>query len=56
MFGFRVFENSAEIILLPMTAGFAGIPGPSATFFGPKFLSSLPHFCVLFEMGTGTSW
>ena len=30
------WEHEYKYSALPMTAGFAGIPGPSATFFGPS--------------------
>ena len=30
------WEHEYEYSALPITAGFAGIPGPSATFFGPN--------------------
>ena len=31
-----VWEHEYKYSALPITAGFAGIPGPSATFFGPS--------------------
>jgi outer membrane autotransporter protein len=30
------WEHQYKYSALPITAGFAGIPGPSATFFGPN--------------------
>jgi outer membrane lipase/esterase len=30
------WEHEYKYSALPITAGFAGIPGPSATFFGPN--------------------
>src|ERR1700731_1173584 len=30
------WEHEYKYSALPITAGFAGIPGPSATFFGPS--------------------
>jgi outer membrane autotransporter protein len=46
------WEHEFKYSALPITAGFAGIPGPSATFFGP----SEGHDSVIVSAGFSVHW
>jgi outer membrane autotransporter protein len=45
-------EHEYKHSALPITAGFAGIPGPSATFFGP----SEGHDSAIVSAGVTVQW
>jgi outer membrane autotransporter protein len=46
------WEHEYKYSALPITAGFAGIPGPSATFFGP----SEGHDSAIVSAGVSVHW
>ena len=46
------WEHEYKYSALPITAGFAGIPGPSATFFGP----SEGHDSAVVSAGLSVQW
>jgi len=46
------WEHEYKYSDLPITAGFAGIPGPSATFFGP----SEGHDSAIVSAGVSVQW
>lgn len=46
------WEHEYKYSALPMTACFAGIPGPSATFFGP----SEGHDSAIVSAGVSIHW
>jgi outer membrane autotransporter protein len=46
------WEHEYKYSALPITAGFAGIPGPSATFFGP----SEGHDSAVVSAGVSVQW
>jgi outer membrane autotransporter protein len=46
------WEHEYKYSALPITAGFAGIPGPSATFFGP----SEGHDSAIVSAGLSVHW
>ena len=46
------WEHEYKYSALPITAGFAGIPGPSATFFGP----SEGHDSAVISAGISAQW
>src|SRR5271167_3749808 len=46
------WEHEYKYSALPITAGFAGIPGPSATFFGP----SEGHDSAIVSAGVSVQW
>jgi outer membrane autotransporter protein len=47
-----VWEHEYTYSVLPITAGFAGLPGPSATFFGP----SEGHDGAVVSAGVSAQW
>ena len=46
------WEHEYKYSALPITAGFAGIPGPSATFYGP----SEGHDSAIVSAGVSVQW
>ena len=46
------WEHEYKYSAIPITAGFAGIPGPSATFFGP----SEGHDSAIVSAGLSAQW
>jgi outer membrane autotransporter protein len=46
------WEHEYKYSNLPITAGFAGIPGPSATFYGP----SEGHDSAIVSAGVSVQW
>jgi outer membrane autotransporter protein len=46
------WEHEYKYSALPITAGFAGVPGPSATFFGP----SEGHDSAVISAGISAQW
>jgi outer membrane autotransporter protein len=46
------WEHEYKYSALPITAGFAGIPGPSATFFGPNE----GHDSAVVSAGVSVQW